>query len=524
MKVMSPERMARYDSEAINSWGIPSSVLMENAGRTTFRLMKEIYLKGNERIVVVAGKGNNGGDGFVIARYAKLSGYDTKVMLLGKRESLKGDALLNMKLYEKIGGKVIEIERECDLQLDELKKADIIVDAIFGTGLMREVKGVELHAIEAINSSGKKVISVDIPSGLNGKTGKPSPVCVKADHTFTFAYPKIGHLIYPGAKYTGRITVIDISIPSHLEEELGYDAILVEGSLIRRILKTREPESHKGNFGHALVIAGSKGKTGAAYMASVSALKIGAGLVTLAIPESLNQIMEMKTTEVMTFPCPDRGKGHFTLDSLDLLKDFASDKDVIMLGPGLSLEEEALEFARRIFLETEKPFVIDADGINAFKGKTELLKRGSKRTVLTPHPGELARILGRTPKEINERRIESGLEFVREHGLILVLKGARTLIFSEEGDVYINPTGNPSLAKGGSGDILTGFIGGLISQGYSLLESSIFGTFIHGYLADMHVEKYSEMDLLATDLLAELGLAIREIRDGKERVYIEKSL
>jgi len=524
MKVMSPERMGKYDQYAIREWGIPSSVLMENAGRSFFRLMKERYLKKGKRVAVVAGRGNNGGDGFVVARYTKLEDYEVSVYLLGRREDLKGDAHLNMTLYEKIGGRIIEVKESLDPLKSGLERADLIVDAIFGTGFSGEVSGIEKEAIEMINSACKTVLSIDIPSGLSGKTGRPSPICVKADHTFTFAYPKLGHLLYPGAQYTGRLTVIDISIPPLAEKILGWDAQFVEGEMLRGMLKERPPDSHKGTYGHAAVIAGSKGKTGAAYMASLSALKIGAGLVTLVIPESLNFILETKTTEVMTYPVPDGGMGHFTMESFEITKDFLTDKDVIVLGPGLSQEREALEFARRIFLEVEKPFVIDADGINAFREEPDLLKKGAGRTLITPHPGEFSRLIKKTTKEINEDRLGLGLEFVREYGIILVLKGARTLIFDSSGEVYINPTGNPSLAKGGSGDILTGFIGGLKSQGYSLLESAIIGTYLHGYLADKWIEKHSEIDLLATDLLADLGIAVREIRDGKERVYIEKTL
>ncbi|MCX7857153.1 MAG: NAD(P)H-hydrate dehydratase [Deltaproteobacteria bacterium] len=524
MKVLSPERMTKYDSYAITEWGIPSPVLMENAGRSVFRLMKEKYVHKMDSIVIVAGKGNNGGDGFVVARYAKLEGSDVTVYLLGEKKSLKGDAHLNMVLYEKIGGRVIELTKELGPLKEGISKATIVVDAIFGTGLSKEISGIEREAIEIINTAKKMVVAIDIPSGLNGKTGRPSPVCVAADHTFTFAYPKLGHLLYPGAQYTGKLTVIDISIPPLAEDILGWDAQLIDGNMLRRLLKNRAPDSHKGTYGHCAVIAGSKGKTGAAYMASLSALKIGAGLVTLVIPESLNPILEMKTTEVMTYPVLDNGKGYFIMDALEITKEFLLDKDVIILGPGLSQEKETLEFARRIFLETDKPFVIDADGINAFKEDPSLLKHGRGRTIITPHPGEFSRLIRKTTKEINENRLEFGMTFVKEYGVVLVLKGARTLIFDSNGEVYINPTGNPSLAKGGSGDILTGFIGGLSSQGYTLTESAILGTYLHGYMADRWIEKFSEMDLLATDLLLDLGLAIREIKDGKDRVYIEKSI
>jgi len=294
--------------------------------------------------------------------------------------------------------------------------------------------------------------------------------------------------------------------------------------MLRGALKERNPWSHKGTYGHVAVIAGSSGKTGAAYMTSLAALKIGAGLVTLIIPESLNSIMEEKLTEAMTYPVSDYGKGYFSLSSYDQVKAFAEDKDVVIMGPGLSQNQETMELVRKLYMDIDKPFVVDADGINAFQGHIDVIGKAKRSAVFTPHPGELARLTGFSTKEINEDRIGIGRKFVEETGVNLVLKGARTVVFNSQGDFFINPTGNPALAKGGSGDILTGFIGGCASQGCSFLEASLAGVYLHGYLADDWVEANTDMDLLAGDLLTGLSKAIRDIRDGKERVYIEKSL
>jgi hydroxyethylthiazole kinase-like uncharacterized protein yjeF len=525
MKMLSPERMARYDAYAIKTWGIPSAVLMENAGRNTYRLMKEKYLNGARQIAVICGKGNNGGDGFVIARYALADGYKTKVYLLCSGEDLKDDAALNMKLYMSLRGEIIECDNNPKIVKEGLKDADIIVDAIFGTGLSKEVKGKERVAIEEINRSGKPVIAVDIPSGIDGMRGVPLGVAVKAIHTFTYGYPKPGHIIYPGADHTGKLTVIDISIPSIAENEIGIDGHVVDGEMVRGFLRPRLSGSHKGTYGHAAVIAGSVGKTGAAHMASLAALKIGAGLVTLAIPESLNAIMEVKLTEVMTFPVEDKGKGCFMLSSFKKLADFVEDKDVIVIGPGLSQFGETMEMVRKLFTEVKKPFVIDADGINAFQGHLDILKKAKGQAVLTPHPGELARIMGMTPQDVNADRIGIGAKFVEKHGVNLLLKGARSILFTTDGGTFINPTGNPALAKGGSGDILTGFIGGLAAQGYTLAQSSIIGAYLHGYIADTwHADTGSDIDLLASDLLNGVGRTMKEIERGEERIYIEKSL
>lgn len=524
MVILSPERMARYDQYAINKWGIPSSVLMENAGRTSYRLLKDEYLSQVKRIAIVCGRGNNGGDGFVIGRYAVRDGYEVRVFLLCRKDALKGDAAINMRLFESLRGEIIEVDEYNDAVKSGIRHADVVIDAIFGTGLSKQVEGKERLAIEDINSSGKTIIAVDIPSGIDGTTGKPLGTAVMAHHTYTFAYPKIGHLIYPGAYHTGRLTVVDISIPAFIEKEIGIDGYVVDGDMFRGFLKRRMPWSHKGSFGHAAVIAGSPGKTGAAYMTSQAALKIGAGLVTLLIPASLNNIMEVKLTEVMTYPVDDGGTGFFNHLSYSQVKKFIADKDVVIIGPGLSQNPETTGFVRRLYEEVDRPFVVDADGINAFIGNLDIIKKSRREAVFTPHPGELARLIDATPKDINEDRLGKGKRFVEETGVNLLLKGARTILFTSDGGMYINPTGNQGLAKGGSGDVLTGFIGGFIAQGYSLTEASILGTYLHGYVADTWIERHTDMDLLACDLIDGSGEALREIGDGKDRVYIEKSL
>jgi hydroxyethylthiazole kinase-like uncharacterized protein yjeF len=524
MIVLSPERMAKYDEYAIKTWGIPSAVLMENAGRSTYRLMKEEYLKGKKRVAVFCGRGNNGGDGFVIARYAMRDGFDTKVFLCCAIEDLKGDAALNMNLYASLGGAIVECIDTVDGIEQWTEKADLLVDAIFGTGLSKPVEGMEKRAIELMNRLSVPAVAVDIPSGIDGLRGLPLGTAVKATHTYTYGYPKLGQVLYPGAYHTGRLTVIDISIPALAEEALGVDGHVIDGEMVRGFLKVRMPWDHKGTFGHAVVVAGSTGKTGAAGMTSQSALKIGAGLVTLIIPESLNSIVEMKTTEVMTYPVADEGAGHFTLSSFEKIMEFIKDKDVVIMGPGLSQDQEAMGLARRLFISADRPFVVDADGINAFQGHLDLLKAAKKGALLTPHPGELARLMGISPKDVNGDRIGVGKRFVEENGVNLLLKGARSILFTTEGKMCICPTGNAALAKGGSGDILTGFIGGMVSQGHSLTAAALVGAYLHGYVADRWVERNTDMDLLASDLLSGLGEAIREVRDGKDRAYIEKSL
>jgi NAD(P)H-hydrate epimerase len=524
MVVLTPERMAKFDGYAINTWGIPSAVLMENAGRNTYRLAKERYFSGFDRIAIFCGRGNNGGDGFVVGRYALQDGFSTSIFLLCKKSDLKGDSALNMELFRSMGGKIVECTERLKEVKEGIRDADIIVDAIFGTGLSKPVGGMEKKVIEEINESGKLIIAIDIPSGIDGRTGQPLGVAVHATHTYTYGYPKIGQVLQPGAYFTGRLTVIDISIPSFVEKEVGIDGHVVDGTMIRGFLKDRQPWDHKGTFGHVAVIAGSPGKTGAASMTSRAALKIGAGLVTLLIPTSLNPIVASKLTEVMTYPVSDKGTGFFSLSAYNEIADFVSDKDVIVIGPGLSQEPDTAALVRKLYQTIDKPFVVDADGINVFQGHANMIKKAKRRAIFTPHPGELSRLMGLSPREINNDRIGVGLRFVRDAGVNLVLKGARTIIVSDKEELFVNPTGNPSLAKGGSGDILTGFVGGILSQGYNMVESSLLGTYLHGYIADTWVEGNTDMDLLAGDLLDGVGEAARDIRNGNDRVYIEKSL
>lgn len=524
MKMLSPKRMAQYDDYAIHTWGIPSAVLMENAGRNTYRLIKERYLADRKKILIVCGKGNNGGDGFVIARYALRDGYKTVVILLSRMKDLKGDAALNMRLYLSIGGVIHECPEQINKLKGELINTDIVVDAIFGTGLSKPVTGIEKKAIDEINKSHRPVIAVDIPSGLDGEKGVPLGIAIHATHTFTYGYPKPGHILYPGAHLTGKLTVVDISLPEDAEEKLGIDGYIIDGAMLRTFLKQRVPWSHKGTYGHTAVIAGSTGKTGAAYMASMAALKVGAGLVTLLIPARLNDIMEVKLTEVMTYPVKDRGTGFFMLSAYNEIMEVLQDKDVIIMGPGLSQNSETMELVRKLYTSIQKPVVIDADGINAFQGHTEIINKTKSAAIFTPHPGEFSRITGISPHEINLDRIGAGRNFIKQYKVTLVLKGARTIICDPQGNVYINPTGNQALAKGGSGDILTGLIGGLLSQGYSPVEASMLGTYIHGYIADSWLDRSTDMDLLSCDMLNYVGETVKAIKDGTDRIYIEQSL
>ncbi len=518
MKVVTAEIMQRLDRRTIEETGIPGMVLMENAGRGAVREILKSYpaiLKG--KVAVIAGKGNNGGDGFVIARYLMNRGADVKIFLLTARGEVKGDAKLNLDIVLKMKTSVTEI-KDLDMwkaQVEELKGCDLIVDAIFGTGLKSEVKGLAREVIADLNLLEIPKAAVDLPSGLDANTGEVLGECVKSDLTVTFALPKRGLLVHPGSDYTGRLKVIDISIPSYLiEEEAIADQVLCFENLSRSIIK-RDPNAHKGSYGHVLVIAGSKGKTGAAALACQAAARVGAGLVTLGIPESLNDIMEKKLTEVMTEPLAEAELGFLGVDSFDTIERLMEGKNVLALGPGISTREDTVKLVHKIVEKSTIPLVVDADGINGLALNLKLLKRTKIPVVLTPHPGEMARLTGGSSKEVQQDRVTVARNFAQEYGCYLVLKGARSLIAEPDGKVSVNLTGNAGMASGGMGDVLTGMIPGFISQGYDIPTSAKLAVFMHGLLGDLVAVEKGPVGLIAGDLIHEIPRMLKAFMERK---------
>lgn len=512
MKLVTAEEMREIDRYAIEKLLIPGIVLMENAGLRTVIGMREVIPDLLEkRILIVAGKGNNAGDGFVVARHLLNLEGKVKVALCSSPDELKGDALVNFEIAKNIGVTISEIK-----SIDELKKlldwCDIVIDALLGTGIKGEVKGFFGDVINEVNSSGKLVVAIDLPSGLDASTGKVFGPCIKANWTFTMCLPKLGLWLYPGAYYTGKIFVVDISVPSWVwEREFNIRRELLTIPYIKELLPLkRDPQSHKGDFGRVLVIAGSRGFTGAAVLASLGALKIGAGLVYLATPGSLNDILEIKLTEVIKIPVSD-SDGAFDLKSFFELKEHIERCDVVILGPGIGTSLPTKVFVHKLLEDIERPVVIDADGLNCLVDNVTLLKNCKAKVVITPHPGEMARLIGKSTSYVQENRLEVAEGFASENGVIVVLKGARTIISSPDGRSYINPTGNPGMATGGTGDVLTGMIGGLIAQGLSPLEASCVGVFLHGLSGDIGAIRKGELSLIASDLLDFIPEAIKEV-------------
>jgi NAD(P)H-hydrate epimerase len=511
MKVVTAHTMQETDKRTIEEFAIPGLRLMENAGRVCVEeIIGEFGPKG--RAMIVAGRGNNGGDGYVIARLLALKGWSARVIILAEREQISGDALVNLeKLPASITSFCTREGQLTALHSDEIFKADVIIDAMLGTGLRSDVSGIYLEAVELLNASDRPIVSIDIPSGIHGTTGRVLGGAIQAHITVTFAFAKLGLVLYPGAEYTGRVVVADIGIPQTLMESApGYDFLNEE--TIRPLLQRRDRQAHKGVFGHCLIIAGSTGKSGAAALSANSAVRAGSGLVTLATAESINSILEVKTTEAMTVPLPDAGSGHISSSAFPFLEKLLPGKNAVAIGPGLDRRPGTVALVHTLVETISQPLVIDADALNALSEDMSVLRRKkSRQVILTPHPGEMSRLLGTSIPDVDAIRISTAQEFARDYGIYLVLKGARTIIASPDGTAAINGSGNPGMATGGMGDVLTGIITSLLGQGYSAWDACRLGVFIHGYAADMVAADKGEIGINAGDVQEKLPYAYNQL-------------
>lgn len=512
--------MSEIDQASAEKLNIPTIILMENAGRSVVEYIEKIFnIKErdfpNKNFLIFCGKGNNGGDGFVSARFLLNKKANVKVILLGKFDELKGDAKINAERYRNMGGEIIELNKEDFSFVDffwQNKKDTYIIDAIFGTGFKGEITGVYKRVIEFINQTNFPIIAVDVPSGVT-EEGKISNICVKADFTITMGFIKRSLLLPPARNYVGKIFIGDIGTFYEYFNKQG-NTYLIEEEDIKEFLPKRVSWGHKGTFGTCLVIAGSRGYSGAASLTALGALKIGSGLVYLATPTTIINVVETKLTEVVKIPL--NWEDGFTLDNLDKIDSLLSKIDVVAIGPGIGTTVRTKEFIKKFLIlisERKIPIVIDADGINCLSEEIGLLKDLSKKVlvILTPHPGELSRLIKVSPEKINEDRIEIARSFSQEYGVYLVLKGSPTVIGVPEGIVYVNPTGNSGLASGGSGDVLTGFITGLLAQKLSPEKASIVGVYLHGLSADLALENQTEYDFIASDILTYLPRAIKKV-------------
>ncbi len=516
MRIVTAKEMRSIDERATTEFGIPSLILMENAGRGICDVIEEYFELEGLKVLIVAGKGNNGGDGFVIARHLKNRGAVVTTILLANKKEIKGDARTNLEILERSGIEVKTVTEPATLKskMKEMKTVDLVVDAIFGTGFSGKPEGIFKEAIKLINQTESFVVAVDLPSGVSAEDGSAQGDAVEADVTVTMCLLKRGHFLYPARSLCGDIWVGDIGIPYHKIESEGTLFLLTDTE-IQSLLPTRPPAGHKGTFGKVLVIAGSRGYTGAAALTSLAALKIGAGLVRLGIPEPLANPLETKLTEVVKIPLAATAAETFALPGYDRIAELLADSDVLALGPGIGVHPETKKLVEKILVNAKIPVVLDADGINALAGKTELFAKIKAPLVISPHPGELSRLINQTADEIDKDRIEVAQKTAQVFNTFLVLKGAPTVIADPSGTAFINPTGNSGLASGGSGDVLTGFIAGLIAQGLTPLAAAKVGVYLHGVCADQAVEDKTEYALIASDLLDYLPKAIKSILENQ---------
>jgi len=516
MRLCSASEVMALDRQAINQLEIPGVVLMENAGRSCSDLFVRDfrqYFPGS--VLILAGKGNNGGDGYVMARILAERGWQVTTLVLGLEESISGDARIMLNIVRKLGLPTLFVDNPTDLKTYFAEIApSLIVDAIFGTGLNSEVVGIQAAAIRLINAAEVPVFAVDIPSGVDSSTGRICGLAVKASQTATFDHAKIGHGSYPGAGYVGALSVVDIGIPQAGRQQFSTHVQLLDKTDVQALLPDRSASGHKGSFGHLLVVAGSPGKTGAAALAGNSAGRSGCGLVTVAVPAAIHDIIEVKLTEAMSCPLPDQD-GLLCMQAKSQIEQLLAVRHSLAIGPGLGQNPALAELVSSLVRSATVPIVIDADGINLIATQLESLQgRNEQPLILTPHPGEMARLTGLTVAEIEANRFEIAQEFAVRHGVVLLLKGARTIIAAEDGRVNINTTGNDGLASGGSGDVLTGLIGGLLAQGLDGFSAASLGAWLHGRAAELVAEAQGTAGMIASDLVCKLPVARQELVKG----------
>jgi ADP-dependent NAD(P)H-hydrate dehydratase / NAD(P)H-hydrate epimerase len=483
MKIISSASMKEYDRKTIELYGLPGIVLMETAAFRVFEFIKALPQKPS-KVVVLSGPGNNGGDGLVVARLLLLAGYQVSLWSTVKPGAYRGDAAINEKYLLKRNYTINRLTGKAELELfkNDLDHAGLLVDALLGTGIDREVEGLIADLIKTVNGSDLPVLAVDIPSGVNADNGSIMGSAVQANWTVTFAFLKKGLLLYPGAGLAGEIFVAEINIPNQLAEK---DKIsLLTPSFIRQSLPVRLPDAHKGSLGRTLLVAGSAGMTGAAVLAAESALTSGSGLVYLAAPASICAALEAKLIEVIVIPLPEKTPGMISPDAASMIIEKANSCNAMAVGPGLDTGEATAELLFKLVQLSPVPLVIDAGALNALGRNKTILRSARHLPLITPHPGEMARLAGVSTKQVQVSRLEIALKNAAFWNCYIILKGANSIVATPDGQAAINPTGNVALATAGSGDLLTGMVTSLIAQGMSTEKAAMAGTYIHGLAGD----------------------------------------
>ncbi len=513
MKLITADEMKEIDRRASSEYLIPSIVLMENAGlRTTEKIVELLGGVAGRHIVILVGRGNNGGDGLVIARHLLNAGAQVDVFLCTEADQLSADAAINYEILTRMKSSIYPLQKEADLQgfIMALLNADMVVDALYGIGFRGSLSEFETKLAKFVNQSQSMVLAVDIPSGLEADSGKVNGEAFKADHTVTFALPKHGMILGKDREYAGQLMVVDISIPGALLKDEQLKLQIITEEMVRSHFKPRQQETHKGSYGHALVIGGSTGMSGAAVMTSWAALRCGAGLVTLALPDKIIDAADL-VPEIMSRGLPSTLEGAIAAEAGPIIENLLGIASVCAVGPGMSRYEESNTIIRTILEKAGIPLLVDADGLNALQGDADFLKNRQVPIVITPHPGEMARLTGMTVGAIQNQRIEISRHYAHKWGVTIVLKGHNTVVAHPCGQVYVNLNGNPGMATAGNGDVLTGIIGGLIAQGLKPTEAAVAGVFLHGRAGDLASLQRGQRSLVATDLIDRMGDAMIEL-------------
>lgn len=526
MNVYTSEQMRKLEKEAFKA-GISPLTLMENAAIGVCNAIIEFY--GSEsgsqqpkssnstqspipNIVILCGRGNNGGDGMALARHLAKRGIEVKALLAKGEKPLSPESETNRKKLKKSGIPLYEFSSLDGAFKKSVQDASLVVDCLFGTGLSRNIEGVHLEIIKLVNKLKKRVIAVDMPSGINSDTGEIMGDALKAELTVALGAPKPGHLLFPGRGYCGALKVVDISLPES-SYKMSPACNWLREDEVKSFLKKRAENTHKGSYGHLAVIGGSPGKTGAPCMAGMAAMRSGAGLATVICSESLNPIFEARLLEVMTLPVDDVD-GYISQIDLSFIRDFLKDKNCLVIGPGLSTNPVTERLFVPLFQTIGIPAVIDADALNLLAKNKSLLNKKTKQIVLTPHPGEMARLTGKSAKEALKNSLRTAVDFAKKYAVYLILKSATTIMATPDGAVYISTYGNPGMASAGTGDALSGIIGSFIAQGYPLEEAAQMGIVLHGIAGDRAKEIKGEYGLIASDIIELLPHILKNWEEG----------
>ncbi|WP_461205933.1 NAD(P)H-hydrate dehydratase [Clostridium sp. DL1XJH146] len=497
MRVADAKTIKTIDNYCIDNIGIPGIVLMENAA---IKILENIDKEKFHKFVIVCGVGNNGGDGLVLARHLELLNKKIDVFIVGNLVKMSDDCNINYQIIRNLNVEIQYLNNNTDLDIfrEAIKDSQCVIDSIFGTGLSRELQGIYDKIVSVININSKYTISVDIPSGLDSDTGEVQGNCIEADKTITFQLYKKGFLKYGVEKYTGKVIVENIGIPDFVFDKFHKDEFLVDTGYIKDKIKVRKKYYHKGKFGKVAIFAGMQGYTGAAYICTHAAVRTGSGLVTLCCPSNIRDILSSKFLEAMTLSYEQKNEIENLLNGID----------AVAIGPGMGNSDFTKQLLSKIVKKLNCPLVIDADALNVLENDTDLLRNNKSQMIITPHPGEMARLTGKTINDINNNRIEIAKDFSKEYGTIVVLKGYNTII-TDGNKVFVNTTGNSSMASGGMGDCLTGIITSLVGQGYEPFQAAIIAVYLHGYCGEKLSKTMHSVN--AKHILEEIPFAMKDL-------------